>query len=152
MALWQYTFRIIPSVNLNELEKAIKDNTDGLRAIDDDSLWKKDKRSLSEFAEFGEILPLGKSWSGDVVLYGDLEKNCVELYMDGDSVSSLSFRIDFRSEYENILTKLIEIIKSKDLIILDENLSMIPQSFEAINQAIQSAPQVVKWKHLTEGD
>lgn len=150
MALWQYTFRVIPSVDSHALNGVIH-NTEGNRIITDDVLWDAKKMPLSKLAGLGDILPPGKSWSSNIIIHGDLEKNCIEVYLNGDNVSSMSFRIDFRSEYENILSKLIDLLKEMSLTALSENLTVVPLTFEAMQETIESSPQVSTWRKLSGG-
>lgn len=44
MALWQYTFIIVPKVDSFELLSVIKKDADGTQMIDDDKLWKRKNR------------------------------------------------------------------------------------------------------------
>lgn len=148
MALWQYTFRVIPSVDSHALNGVIH-NTEGNNIIADDELWDSKKMQLGELANLGEILPPGKSWNTDLMVYGDLEKNCIEVYLNGDNVSSMSFRIDFRSEYENILSKLIDLLKKMSLTALSEDLAVVPLTFEAMQETIESSSQVLTWRKLS---
>lgn len=148
MALWQYTFRVVPNVDSLALD-GVTHNSEGNRAITDEELWDTKKVPLSELAELGEILPLGKSWNTDLVVYGDLEKNCIEVYLNGDNVSSMSFRIDFRSEYENILSKLIKTLKDMGLTALNESLVVVPLMFEAMQETIESSSQFSTWRKLS---
>ncbi|MDQ1300072.1 MAG: hypothetical protein QG636_740 [Patescibacteria group bacterium] len=148
MALWQYTFRVIPSIDSLALDAVIH-NTEGNKINTDDELWDAKKVALSELAGLEKILPLGKSWNTDLMVYGELEKNCIEIYLNGDNVSSMSFRIDFRSEYENILSKLIDLLKEMSLTALSENLTVVPLTFEAMQETIESSPQVSTWRKLS---
>lgn len=148
MALWQYSFYVLPKEGLITLEETFKfDKRDEL--FDDALFWREHHIKPTFFDKVGDIIIKNKSWSEDIELYGAEESNCFEVLSENGVVVSVSFRIDFTSDYENILSRLIEFFIFNSLVIADENLNILPLNFEAVKSVIESSPQVVKYNILS---
>lgn len=132
MAIWQYTFHVLHQDNNNALNRSKE-------LFDDELFWKQHPFKRTFFEKIDSILKKNKSWSDAIDLYGNLESNCFEIIFDpsSDNVLSVSFRIDFRSDYKNILTNIIKFCSENKLIVLDENLHNIDLKYERINNIIQ---------------
>jgi len=120
--------------------------------IDDDKLWKRHKVDTCDFDELQEILPTGKSWRENLHVYGELDSNCIQITSDNESVDYMSARVDFRTEYENILAKIVSFANEKHLLILDEHLNILPNNIAEILEVIEESPQVEKWRRLSQGN
>lgn len=112
MALWQITFYIIDAcannVNLNQ-------NAD----FDDSCFWENNNRDIKLFKPIGLFLEENKSWSSHIKQYGNLKSNCLEVYFDDmDKILSVSFRIDFLSDYDLILEKVLIFCLNNNLAIV----------------------------------
>lgn len=104
----------------------------------------------SDFNEINLTLKKSNSWSNDIDLYGKVESNCFEVISDDeDNVVSVSFRIDFRSRYESILRFIIEFCSLNGLIILDEDITIIPLNFELIKSKIENSRQIKIYNELS---
>jgi hypothetical protein len=142
MALWQYTFLVLTKESFESINQdilfSIVDNE-----FDDEPFWQMHLINKSLFEEIGNILKKRKSWSNNIELYGNQESNCFEVLYDSKTnfVISVSFRIDFTSDFEDILIHIIEFCILKCLIILDENLNVVPLNIEAFKDIIKNAPQ-----------
>jgi len=148
MALWQYTFYILPKESVQNLSsdfQFIKDD-DG---FDDAYYWKHQQIDKSFFNDITNVLPKGRSWSKNIDLYGNQESNCVEVLSKMNQIISVSMRIDFTSNYENILMQLIEFFISNGLLIIDEELNLLPNNLLTIQERINSSPQYEKYKKLS---
>jgi len=87
-----------------------------------------------------------------LIIYGDLESNCLEIYKDIDYdnyVDSASFHIDFRSNYIEFLCTIISLCELSDLSILDETLNIVPLRLEIIIDIIDDSPQKRKYSMLS---
>jgi len=148
MALWQYTFFVLPGNAIREkgLDFVFANNHE---EFDDSEFWIERHEKPSLFDQIAGILPKTNSWSKNINLYGSQESNCLEVMFENDIIVSVSFRIDFRTNYEDVFRAIIEFFINNDLIILDENLSKCPLNFEVINAMIESSPQVKKYKRLS---
>lgn len=100
--------------------------------------WKPYHFDILFFEEVNSFLPQGKSWHKNLKIYGDLASNCFEILFDDENrIVSVSFRIDFTSDYKIILNKIIKLCIRKKLLILDECLNIIsPISYEKIENII----------------
>jgi hypothetical protein len=149
MALWQYEFHVLPKESFSILSNGTQLLLDdGL--FDDEPFWKYKPVNKNYFKGIEKILQEGKSWSKQIDLYGNQRSNCLEILFDAltNNVVSVSFRIDFTSDFEMVLREIIEFCISKELIILDEELQIIPLNYESINCIIENSPQVKKYDEL----
>lgn len=109
----------------------------------------KEKIATGDFENLQNILLTGKSWRENLHVYGELDSNCIQVTSDNDSIDYMSARIDFRTEYENILAKIISFAEEKRLLILDEHLHILPNSVDKIIEVIEESHQVEKWRKLS---
>ena len=149
MALWQYTFQVLTKESFDSLNKNIISSTEEF-VFDDELFWQYKPINRSLFAGLESILGRGKSWSNEIDLYGNEESNCFEILFDKQNniVLSASCRIDFTSDYENVFQKIIEFCISNDLVILDENLNIVPLNASTMKCIIENAPQRSKYNEL----
>jgi hypothetical protein len=148
MALWQYMFHVFPNTakNILFLQHFEKDE-DGY--YDDSIFWVEYRITQDFFTGVEKILPLTASWSKNKTQFGDLKSNCFEILWEGGITVSVSFRINYTINYEDILRKFLEFFILRGLGILDENFSVVPLNFEAIKNIIESSEQVKKYNNLS---
>jgi len=149
MAIWQYNFYIIPK--FNETIDNLSDFRDEDGLFDDEVIWHIRSVSPSLFNNINKILPIGKSWSEYLILFGHEETNCFEIFHENDIVDSVSFRIDFRSDYEYILHSILDFVQLNDLQILDEELNIIKPNSVTIENLIKNSQQYKMYYKLLEG-
>ncbi len=149
MALWQYTFYVLPkeSVEVLSPDYHFKKDEDG---FDDAPYWKLNPVHKDFFYSLNKILPTNKSWSNEIDLYGNQESNCFEILFKNKNTVSVSFRIDFTSKYESVLAKIIEYCLQRGLIIIDEDLMIVPLNIETIKAIIENSPQIKKYNKLSK--
>ena len=139
MALWQYTFHALPKESVDKFSThLISNNIDG---FDDIIFWADNAMNKNIFHCINDILPKGKSWCNEIDLYGDQESNCLEVLFERDIVESVSFRIDFTSNYEFVLSQLIQFFILNGFVIVDEGINMLPLNFEVIKSVIEQSSQ-----------
>ncbi|SBV90582.1 hypothetical protein [uncultured Dysgonomonas sp.] len=136
MALWQYTFNLVPE---NTIKDKVLIDEDGY--FDTSPLWLKSCKKINIFEDIGILLPLSESWDTDIVQYGDLNSNCIEIYKNQNFIESASFRINFLSNYKEILKEIIRICFSEKLLILDEFFNVVPYDFDKIYSVIENSQQ-----------
>jgi len=111
MALWQYQFTIIPN------QYILKDISNEEFEYE---LWEHANIHKEDFMQVNSFLPKTKSWSEYLDIYGNTDSNCLEVFFDREErVTSVSLRIDFRSDYNKILYQLLSFFKAKDYTLLD---------------------------------
>ncbi|MBP6238071.1 MAG: hypothetical protein KA536_18105 [Saprospiraceae bacterium] len=142
MALWQYTFQILPKKSFSVLKRD-KQLFDENNLFDDEQYWKYEPINKNYFEGVGQLLMKGKSWSKEINLFGSEKSNCLEILFDVQTgnIKSVSLRIDFTSEFELVLRGIIDFCIYKELIILDEELQMAPLNFESISYIINNSHQ-----------
>lgn len=150
MALWQYNFFVLPREVLENLTLNNKLKLDENDCFDDSLFWKKKQINFNFFTSISKILPLGKSWNKNMLLYGSEDSNCFEILSKNAIVMSVSFRIDFTKDYSYILNELIEFFILNGLVIVDEDLNILTLNFESIKEKIENSPQVKKYKRLSK--
>lgn len=152
MAVWQYTFQVLPKESVNTFAENFFFNQKD-EVFDDEPYWKEHPLKKSFFSKINSILKKAKSWSNDIDLYGNQESNCFEVLSDSEGyVLSVSFRIDFTSYYESVLSYIIEFCILKGLIILDEELNVVSLNYEQVQSVIKNSPQLKRYYELSEKD
>jgi hypothetical protein len=148
MALWQIDFFILPQDCKSQISnlKISEEFT-----FDDAPFWNENKTSLDYFEDIGKFLQKNKSWADYITLYGYENSNRLEVISENNIVESVAFRIDFTSDYELVLNGIIEFCILKGLIILDQNLNIVPLNFETAKSIVNNAPQVIKYNNLQNG-
>lgn len=147
MAIWQYNFTLIPRASFLDKSLNVHFDMDGL--FEDDIYWDLVSINIDFFSDIDAIIPKGKSWSNNIILFGSEEANCFEVYKDEQKVKSVSFRVDFTSNYEDFLRGVIEFALLKNLLIVDEEYNILEPNFLSINNSIESSPQFLKYKQLS---
>lgn len=148
MGLWQYTFQILSKDSCDNLYKVYNSAFNDM-GFDSEPFWQYTLTEKSYFNEMDNILQRRKSWSKNIDLYGDQESNCFEvLYNEVGIIQSVSFRIDFRTNFESILNKIINFCMDKSLVILDENLNKVPLYLLHFEEIIYKSSQVKKYNIL----
>lgn len=135
MALWQNTFIIIPSESLKIINE-VEFDEDNL--FDDSILWKERDYKISSFDSIDLIFTKAESWSESLLIWGDIHSNCFKVFTENGEVSSVSFRIDFTSEYEFVLSEIIQFCIISNFSILDIELTQIPLNLVSIKADIDS--------------
>ena len=147
MALWQYTFHLLPNINgeLDVKNFSLENNEDG---FDDSSFWVTERIDRAFFSKISAILPIGKSWSKNIDLYGDEKSNCFTVFVKDNIVQSVSFRVDITSNYEHVLTGIVDFCILNGFVIIDEDLKIIPLNYLTIKTILDSCIQHRKMKRF----
>lgn len=147
MALWQISFFVLPKEAIGT-NSVFKRSDEGL--FDDSKFWEKSITNPLVFESVEKFLPiLNKSWGQYLTIYGSENSNRLEVISEMDHVESVSFRIDFTSDYEDILSQLIEFFIFNNLVVLDQNLSELPLNLESFKSLIQNSAQVDIYSQLS---
>lgn len=142
MAIWQYNFTLIPKEALKKGTSHLEKHLDEEGFLDDESCWLIEPLKVNFFNKIEILLPRNKSWSDDIILFGNQDSNRFEVYKNiNDNVISVSFRIDYTSEYEEILRGIINFVQLNNLIILDEKMKLLDNNFISIKHHIENSEQ-----------
>ena len=140
---------MIPAQNFDaELlnNKSVVFDDNGCTVFDDSVFWKGD--TINFIDQIEEILPRKKSWSKNLFLFGDEESNEFSIFYENNKVVSVSFRLDFRTNYEIVLRMIIELCIINQYIIIDEKIKLVELNFNSIKQQIEDSPQYLKYNDL----
>ena len=138
MAIWQCKFFILPKSDTYDLQYDRQYND--IKLFEDDKYWKKAKIKKEIFSEISRLLKPEKSWSNEIDQYGSENGNRLEVLFDANNIiKSVTFRIDFRSEYEAVLRGIISLCEKNSFYIIDGNLNNLKLSFNAIKEAINKS-------------
>ena len=138
MAIWQCEFFILPKSDTYDLQ--YDPQYSDIRLFEDDKYWKKAKIKKEVFSEISYLLKPEKSWSNEMDLYGSENGNRLEVFFDANNIiESVTFRIDFRSEYEAVLRGIISLCEKNGFCIIDGSLKNLKLSFSAIKETINKS-------------
>ena len=117
MALWQYSFQLLPrSTEITEgdtfLNREITANLD---------FWHNIQTSPLDIAEIQTILPVGKSWNDDLLIFGDSEKSCISFFIEKGFILEAELRVDLRSDFPMFLQRMRDIEFMQKVFLLDES-------------------------------
>lgn len=140
MAIWQNTFYICPKSIL-----LFKQNSN----IDDyEELWDKIIVDYKIFEFFSENLKRAKSWSEDIIIYGNTDSTCLEIGIKNDRVDFIRLRIDYRTEFQVLIAQLKQFLNKHDFVLLDANSKIVDPTKENIINIIKSSKQFLKYQEM----
>lgn len=146
MALWQITFHIVPKSCFDSGKYSI--NEDG--SILDEEYWDDVNITSDFFDPLGGLLPRSVSWAEWIVLFGSENSNRVEISTRNQIVTSVSFRIDFTADYQNVLAGIVEFCVVNNLLIVDEKWRVVPLDVAYLRDLILESHQVATYNTLSE--
>ena len=149
MALWQYSFFILPKASGEDFSAV--EIEPGFNLFKDDYYWRKEETSFGKFSNIENVLPRGESWNNKLIVYGDIDSHCLEVYCEEDLVVSVTLRINYTIEYEFLLRELIHFFMWNELILLDGDLNIVQLNFESIKAVIDNSENMKKYKQLSGG-
>lgn len=140
----QYEFHVIERQSFEDL--AVANQFIEEKYFNAEPFWIYSYKHKSLFSEVDKILKKRRSWDQQRDLYGDQESSCLEVCFDDDNyIESVKLRIDFGVSYVEVLFELLWLFRTKDLVIIDENLRWQPLNFEIIHRVIQSSKRWEKY-------
>ena len=94
MAVWQFEFYVIP---------------DGKRNIAQEDILSWKERNLKPFEV--PFLEAKEGWTKKMILYGESDQTCIELWYKEDVVDEILCRLDLRTISEGELKQIVDLIK-----------------------------------------
>jgi hypothetical protein len=138
MAVWQYNIFIVPE---EEVKSFFGDKSyisfEDLNGV---NFWKYQKIDTEDFNVFEEVLPRKRSWSNDIVLFGDESSNCLEILINENKIEEITARIDLRCDYEFFLKFLCDFSLKNDFVFLDNSLKVLYPDYNIMNKEINDYP------------
>lgn len=111
MAAWQFQCYIIPLTKNNRLNH------------DEIVSWNNVEQPLI----YPDFLQCGKSWSPNIVQYGDIDKTCIEFIYDEDRIEEINCRLDLRTLTGHVLIQIIEYVQNIDACFLINDIICMPE-------------------------
>lgn len=121
MAAWQFLCNIIPS----------RENIDNLSRNEMIS-WLGISPPIIDI----DFLDCKKSWSTDIVQYGNIDETCIEFFYDKDKLEEINCRLDLRTLTKHIFIQIVEYVQSIGAMFLVGD-KVYPPKFEVMVEVIQ---------------
>lgn len=112
------------------------------------NFWGNEYKS-DYFETLDKILPKRRSWSNDIIYFGQEDSNVLKVIIENNKVVEVILRIDFRTDYLFLLNEILEFCRLRGFILLDENLNIMPFNSSIIIRTIENSPQYNKLKELS---
>lgn len=97
MAIWQFQCNIIP----------LRGNIDKL-SRDEMISWQDISQSIINV----DFLEREKSWSTDIVQYGNIDETCIEFIYDKGKLEEINCKLDLRTLTKYLFIQIIDYVKS----------------------------------------
>lgn len=131
MAYWQFSFWAIPKKSLLDKYTNIPNK-----------ITEKDFNSVDWFINYSsesflnsiDYLTENQHWNKDTIFFGDYDSNSIAISYDNMNklIVEIYFRIDLRGNYEYIVKNMLNSLCLGNLIIFDENLEKIRQTYDGL--------------------
>ena len=147
MAIYQGKYFLLPKtekiclIEGISLKKYIEN-----KLFEDDFFWANSKLKYSKIEEYlnKNFIP-GKSWDNELKVFGNINSNSLEIFIEQDKISSISFRIDFRDDFELFLNKIVSFCKLYNLVIVNKRVDVLDCSFSEILKDILQSDDYKKY-------
>ena len=124
MAIWQFNFYLVPQ---------------------DKAEFSKNGLSAASLALIKQKFPLGKSWSKNLTVLGNLDETCLSFWGNIEKCDEIECRLDLRALKKEDATAILDFASENGLVIELENERLKP-TLESLKSHILSSPayRVVK--------
>jgi len=140
MAIWQYTFEIIPKEILSELGVS--------NFISPDDYEKCDFECEMDLVEaLVADMMRGESWSEEIIVYGDAESTCIKFFIENEKVTGIIARLDIRYDCSIILNSIVQFCSLRAFAILDED-KILDLNATSIIEHIKESNQLMLYRKL----
>lgn len=148
MAIWQYSFIIVPNVELNTVERFDFIPKEKYYSYD---FWRNQTKVHDYEIELNNIFRKGVSWSSNITLFGKEDSNNVEIVSKDNTVVEMSFRYDFNRNDITVLERMIEFCIHNGLALITNDFNVVFLNLETITEAIKSSHQYKRFLELQAG-
>ncbi len=134
MAIWQYNLFVLPQEEIYSYfgQTNIIRNDD----LNDINWWKYRQLNIEWFDVFNDLLTRNKSWSKDIILWGDESSNCVLVLIENNEILEISIRIDLRSNFDFFLRLICNFTQRHECALLNNELEIFSPDFVIIKENI----------------
>ena len=147
MAIWQYKIYVLPAEEYNAFfadKQQINED-----AFDEVKWWKY--RKPNQIGERFPYLPLTKSWSSDITLFGSNNSDCVKLFQE-DDYYEISIQFDLRELNDKFIEDVLAWVAEENFIILEYTYKFILPTKEHLLKSMTDSHEVKWLKRLSSGD
>lgn len=141
MATWQFTIALIPRAWSNQPGNTVESlyTEDG---YDTAKCWAKHQPKSGWRTAVSSFLPEGKSWSNNLLLWGDDKKTDVQAWYSDSVLESITVRIDLRGEVQPVLERLVKLSEELECILFwpEGHAFLHPRILELKRAILQSRP------------
>ncbi len=152
MSIYQSQYFIVPRKGNYSLFEGLNLNSfleDGL--FEDDLFWNGTSMDFQKIsAHLQQNLDQDKSWSENLKIYGNNELNHINLFFKEDTIQSMSFRVNFTTDYSTFLNTVIELCKLNDLLIVDNDLNVLSLDYQTLIDNLSNSKTVESFKKFDE--
>jgi hypothetical protein len=138
VAVWQFKVALLPQQWIDAGGSVLSlEAEDGYEFA---AAWRGyDRRRLQEM--LGALLPRGKSWHADLILWGNFESDDIQLSLHNGAVESVQVRFDLRNPNFAMFLKLAALAKELHLAILapEAGTLLSPEPDRLLRAAAESA-------------
>lgn len=121
MAVWQFQCNIIPA----------RENIDKL-SYNEMTSWLDISQPIVDI----DFLECNKSWSTDIVQYGNVDETCIEFFYDKDKLEEINCRLDLRTLTKGNFVQIVEYVKNIGAMFLVGDM-VYPPEFEVMVEVMQ---------------
>jgi hypothetical protein len=134
MAIWQYNLFVLPQEEIY----SYFGQTDMIRNDDLNEInwWKYRQLNIEWFDFFNDLLIRKKSWSDDIILWGDESSNCVLILIENNEIIEIFMRIDIRDDFDFFLRLICNFAQRHECALLNSALKIFPVDFVTIKEDI----------------
>lgn len=145
MAIWQYSFMIVPKEELDAMGCSDSITKEKYFAF---HFWQSEYKVCDYEVLLNEILLKGKSWSSEITLFGKEDSDNIEIVSEDGIVIEMCFRFDFNRKDIAVLDKVIEFCIYNGLALIAEDFSIVSLNLEVIMSTIMDSDQYVRFLEL----
>lgn len=138
MAIWQYQFYMVPEEELDSYFR--NEDLISYEDLSEIEWWKYRQLDITSFDTFISLLPKKKSWSKDIIIFGDDDSSCIEILLEKNRIVEISIRVDLRLDYINFINLLCEYALNNKCMFLNYKLEILYPNLEALEKDILSYP------------
>jgi len=139
MAIWQFEIFMVPKEEVHSYFGGT--DTISNEAFNEIKWWKYYQPDIEDFDTFQHIIPKGKSWSNDIMLFGDESSNCIEIVVDQSKIDEVSIRIDLRTDYKPLIKLLCDFAQRHKCLFISGSLEVISPDLNELSQYIKNYPK-----------
>ena len=154
MSIYQNTYFIIPREGNYSLFEGInlKSFLEDEYMFEDDLFWENLKYNYENYKkQFSDIFEIGESWSENIKNFGDNELNCLSVIVEDRLIVSISFRINFKTDYSSFIERLIEFCINNDFLIVDNDLNILDLDSKSIEDNILGSNAYKRYRKFGNG-